>query len=257
MILQNVNLMRRLPQSKRGSRHLARLLPRRLPRSASRLRRVRENLGDLWYAAQAAQSSARDMNAFGFAIEQSGGKAGEGAAELKTFTDYVKSTAGEGAFANWFKVPFDAAHPAKSLMVAIDQLSAERAKGGAAEATAIQRAKLMGINPDELNLDRVAKMHKAFDSKLKETGWIDDLSKKSAQLNADFSAVTTHLKEMAEQASGPLIGAMSGLLEKADAWLVKGLACPDRDNSGGRYCQGNQYFMEGICGYCERPEPAG
>ena len=41
------------------------------------------------------------------------------------------------------------------------------------------------------------------------------------QLNADFNAITTHLKEMAEQASGPLMGAMSGLLEKTDAWLVR------------------------------------
>ncbi len=96
--------------------------------------------------------------------------------------------------------PFDAAHPAKSLMVAIDQLSAQWAKGGAAQATAIQRARLMGINPDELIPDRVAKMHKAFDAKLKETGWIDDLSKKSVQLNADFNAITTHLKELAERA---------------------------------------------------------
>jgi hypothetical protein len=185
------------------------------------VKKISENLGELFYAAQAAQSSAKDMNAFGFAIEQAGGKAGEGAAELKTFTDYIKSTAGIGAFANWFKVPFDVAHPVNSLMVAIDQLSAQYAKGGAAQATAIQRAQLMGISPDELIPDRVAKMHKAFDAKLKETGWIDDLSKKSAKLNADFNAITTHLKEMAEQASGPLMGAMSGLLEKTDTWLVR------------------------------------
>jgi hypothetical protein len=185
------------------------------------VKKISENLGELWYAAQAAQSSAKDMNAFAFAIEQAGGKAGEGAAELKTFTDYIKSTAGQGAFANWFKVPFDVAHPVNSLMVAIDQLSAQWAKGGAAQATAIQRAQLMGINPDELIPDRVAKMHKAFDAKLKETGWIDDLGKKSAALNADFNAITTHLKEMAEQAAGPLMNAMSGLLEKTDAWLVR------------------------------------
>lgn len=185
------------------------------------VKKISESLGDLWYAAQAAQSSAKDMNAFGYAIEQAGGKAGEGAAELKTFTDYVKSTAGQGAFANWFRVPFDVAHPVNSLMVAIDQLSAQWAKGGAAQATAIKRATLMGISPDELIPDRVAKMHKAFDAKLKETGWIDDLSKKSVQLNADFNAITTHLKEMAEQASGPLMSAMSSLLEKTDAWLVK------------------------------------